>query len=50
MEKPSALALTAPRNRLHIFANHEGSQVDDGIDSMGIDYDDEDDLQIEETG
>jgi ATP-dependent Clp protease ATP-binding subunit ClpA len=36
-----------PRNRLHIFANHEGSEVD-GIDGMDVDYDDEDDLQIEE--
>ena len=36
-----------PRNRLHIFANYEGSQVD-GIDGMDVDYDDEDDLKIEE--
>jgi hypothetical protein len=36
-----------PRNRLHIFANHEGSQVD-GIDGMDVDYDNEDDLKIEE--
>jgi len=36
-----------PRNRLHIFANHEGSEVD-GIDGMDVDYNDEDDLQIEE--
>ena len=36
-----------PRNRLHIIANHEGSEVD-GIDGMDVDYDDEDDLQIEE--
>ncbi len=33
-----------PRNRLHIFANHEGSEVG----SMDVDYDDEDELQIEE--
>jgi ATP-dependent Clp protease ATP-binding subunit ClpB len=33
-----------PRNRLHIFANHEGIEVD----GMDIDYDDEDGLQIEE--
>ena len=31
------------RNRLHIFANHEGSEVD----GMGIDYGYEDELQIE---
>ena len=39
--------LDGPRNRLHIFANHEGGEVG-GIDGMGVDYDDEDDLQIEE--
>jgi len=35
-----------PRNRLHIFANHEGS----GVDGMDVDYgdEDEDELQIEE--
>ena len=33
-----------PRNRLHIFANHEGS----GVEGMDVDYDDEDELQIEE--
>lgn len=38
-----------PRNRLHIFANHEGSELDGiGGDGMDVDYDDEDDLQIEE--
>ena len=35
-----------PRNRLHISANHEGSQVE-GIDGMDVDYDDEDDLQMD---
>jgi ATP-dependent Clp protease ATP-binding subunit ClpB len=34
-----------PRNRLHIVANHEGSAVD----GMDVDYDDEDELQIEEV-
>ncbi|KAH9178710.1 P-loop containing nucleoside triphosphate hydrolase protein [Lactarius sanguifluus] len=35
-----------PRNRLHIFPNHEGSEVD----GMDVDYDDaeEDELEIEE--
>ena len=33
-----------PRNRLQIFANHEGCEVD----GMDLDYDDEDELQIEE--
>ena len=33
-----------PRNRLQIFANHEGFEVD----SMDVDYGDEDELQIEE--
>ena len=37
----------SPRNRLHIFANPEGSEVG-GIDGMDVDYDNEDDLQIEE--
>ncbi|KAN0124757.1 P-loop containing nucleoside triphosphate hydrolase protein [Russula decolorans] len=34
-----------PRNRLHIFANHEGCEVD----GMDVDYGDEDELQIEEV-
>jgi ATP-dependent Clp protease ATP-binding subunit ClpA len=33
-----------PRNRLHIFANHEGSEVD----GMDVDYGDDDEFQIEE--
>jgi len=34
-----------PRNRLHIFPNHKGSEVD----GMDVDYDDtEDELEIEE--
>ena len=35
-----------PRNRLHIFPNHEGSEVE----GMDVDYDDdmEDELEIEE--
>jgi len=34
-----------PRNRLHIFANHEES----GVDGMCVDYGDEDEIQIEEV-
>jgi ATP-dependent Clp protease ATP-binding subunit ClpB len=34
-----------PRNRLQIFANHEGS----GVEGMDVDYDDEDELQVEEV-
>lgn len=33
-----------PRNRLHIIANHDGSDVE----GMDVDYGDEDELQIEE--
>lgn len=33
-----------PRNRLHVVANHEGNEVD----GMEVDYDDDDDLEIEE--
>lgn len=38
------IGFDGPRNRLHIFANHEGSEVE----GMDVDYDDEDELQIEE--
>ena len=36
------IGFDGPRNRLHIFANHDGNEVD------GMDIDDDDDLQIEE--
>jgi ATP-dependent Clp protease ATP-binding subunit ClpA len=38
------IGFDGPRNRLHIFANHEGNEVE----GMDEDYDDEDELQIEE--
>ena len=38
------IGFDGPRNRLHIFANHEGNEVE----GMDVDYDDEDELQVEE--
>jgi hypothetical protein len=42
--EPVRVGFDGPRNRLHIFANHEGNEVD----GMDVDDADEDDLQIEE--
>lgn len=38
------IGFDGPRNRLHIFANHEGSE----IEGMDVDFGDEDELYIEE--
>ena len=42
--EPVRVGFDGPRNRLHIFANHEGNEMD----GMDVDDADEDDLQIEE--